>query len=183
MLWRYKGSVQNSGDINVYVVPWCYKGSVQNGGGIRVYIVKWRSERSAENRSGICLYVSVVVQPSIETVPTQTSIWTQHCSNLRSSLLRCSTRPNEWGTQWDWTQHCNISSKVNVIAWLEFELAYYDVAVQLVIIPPELSSLKETWLQQKNCQWKQWKNRKTDSRNQSTMKCGDKRWLLPVIRV
>ena len=24
-----------------------------------------------------------------------------HGSNLQSSLLRCGTRPNEWGTQWD----------------------------------------------------------------------------------
>ena len=38
----------------------------------------------------------------------------------------------------------SISSKVNVMAWLEFELTYYDLAVQLssyyatVIHPPEL---------------------------------------------
>ena len=28
-----------------------------------------------------------------------------YSSNLRSSLLRCGTRPNEWGAQWDSNSH------------------------------------------------------------------------------
>ena len=33
-------------------------------------------------------------------------------SNLRSSLLRCGTRPNEWGAQWDHMNTCvNVAPK------------------------------------------------------------------------
>ena len=35
------------------------------------------------------------------TKPGQSGLWNNDNSNLRSSLLRCGTRPNEWGPQWN----------------------------------------------------------------------------------
>ena len=42
-------------------------------------------------------YLSVEMQSVYTTAPGHSL---KRC-NLRNSLLRCGTRPNEWGTQWD----------------------------------------------------------------------------------
>ena len=50
------------------------------------------------------------------------------CSNLRRSLLRFSTRPNEWGTQWD----CYNSCRRNL--WFSYSMLFCFFCFLLVLL-------------------------------------------------
>ena len=58
------------------------------------------------------------------TVNIKCDLWSLKRANLQNISLRCRTRPNEWGTQWDSNSFAKVQSNTPIFIWFLCLMVY-----------------------------------------------------------